>query len=32
MEIEYPGKDQRDGHVLAQGEDKARDNEDRCID
>ena len=32
VEIEYPGKDQREGHVLDQGDDKARDNEDRCID
>jgi hypothetical protein len=31
-EIKYPGADQRDGHVLAQVDDKARENENRCTD
>ncbi len=32
LEIEYPGTDQGDGHVLSQGDDKDLDHEDRCID
>ena len=32
LEIEYPGKDQRDGHVLAQGDDKPLDREDHYTD
>ena len=32
VKIEYPGTDQREGHVLVQGDDKPLDHEDRCID